>query len=204
MAQRGGAAEALRVMGVDGPNGSNLARAQAKAEIEPPDEAVAEGGLAQGEAPKGAGRVDADDRESDDPVDDGVRTRCGLDAEGHSQARQDAGDSTTANASDAKELERDGDHVTLGHGGESAPLGCKLTQAGLRLFEGWGGPVAFGSAARMRFALGTLSLAALRGLMFPWISPVVHCGELAHDGCSGQRDGPRPSHGMEVRITMSP
>jgi hypothetical protein len=48
-------------MGIDGQNDSYLARAQANAAIDHPDQAVAEGRLAQGQAPKQTSRLNADD-----------------------------------------------------------------------------------------------------------------------------------------------
>ena len=120
------------------------------------------------------------------------------------QERQDAGDSTTAHASAAKERESPVAPGNLGPGGASAPVGCKLTPAGLRLCEGVGGPVALGSAAHMLLTLGTLALAALRGCMLPWLSTGVHGGALAHHGCAGPGDAPRPSPGSEVGIKRRP
>ncbi len=69
------------VMGIQGQHGENLARAQANTDIDYPDEAVAEGGLAQGQASQRTSGLDAHERESDDPVDDGLRTRYALDAQ---------------------------------------------------------------------------------------------------------------------------
>ena len=58
---RGGAGEEMMGMGIDGQNDSYLARAQANAAIDHPDQAVAEGRLAQGQAPKQTSRLNADD-----------------------------------------------------------------------------------------------------------------------------------------------
>ncbi len=79
--QSGRSPQELMVMGVDGQNGSNLARAQANADIDHPDQAVAEGGVGKRQAPQPTSGLNADDRESDEPVDDGLWTRSPLDAE---------------------------------------------------------------------------------------------------------------------------
>ena len=84
------------------------------------------------------------------------------------------------------------------------PPRLQLTQAGLRLFEGLDGPISFGSDARSLFTLVALSLAALRGFVFPLISTVFQFGQLAHHVFSDQPDGPRPYNGLEVGIPMSP
>lgn len=60
------------MMGVQGQHGEYLARAQADADIDHPDQAIRKGGRVQGQAPQCPGRVDADDGESDHPVDDGL------------------------------------------------------------------------------------------------------------------------------------
>jgi len=73
------------------------------------------------------------------------------------------------------------DDVDLGQGGESVQLGLKLTQAGLRLFEGCGDTVGRSLKASVLFALVALSLASLCRFVFPLISTVFHFGALAHD-----------------------
>ena len=80
MAQSGGPGLKLMMMGIQGQHGENLARAQANTDIDHPDEAIGKGGLVQGQAPQGTGRVDAHDGEPDHPIDDGLRTRRLLDA----------------------------------------------------------------------------------------------------------------------------
>ncbi len=77
--QREGARHQLMVMGVYGQHGQNLARAQAYTAIDQPDQAVAQGGLAQRQTLKQAGRLAADDRQARHPIDDGWRARCFLD-----------------------------------------------------------------------------------------------------------------------------
>jgi len=59
------------VMGINGQHGENLARAQANADIDHPNQTVAKGRLAHRQAPKLAGGVKTDDRQSDHPIDDG-------------------------------------------------------------------------------------------------------------------------------------
>ncbi len=200
---RGGSVAEMMVMGIDGHDDSYLARAQANTEIDHPDQAVAEGRLVQGHTPQETSGLQADHGEADDPGDDGVRTRCSLDAKGQRQESEDARDRTKANASDSKELQSQGDHIDLGPGGESVQLGLKETQAGLRLFEGLSGPLSLGSEARILLTLVALSLASLRGLVFPLISTVCHFGQWAHHVSSEQRDGPRPWNGCEVGMKMS-
>ena len=51
-------------MGLEPSNGDNLARAQTNAEIDHPDQAVAEGGLAQGPASQRTSGFEPPDRES--------------------------------------------------------------------------------------------------------------------------------------------
>src|SRR5712692_12114461 len=120
----------MMVMDINGQDGQDFTHAQANTAIDHPDEAVGKGGLAQREAPKGAGRVETHDGEPDDPMDDGLRARLFVDAQGQSQESEDARDRAKANASDEKELESQGDHVDLGHSGESMELGLELTQVG--------------------------------------------------------------------------
>jgi hypothetical protein len=73
--QRRGAWREVVVMGIPGHNGSNLARTQANTDIDHPDEAMATGSSAQGQALQEASGLEADDGESDDPMAEGVRTR---------------------------------------------------------------------------------------------------------------------------------
>jgi len=174
-------------MSIERYNGDNLARAQGNAEIDHPDQAVRKGGLAQREAPKGTGRVDAHDGEPDDPVDNGLWARRFVDAQGQSQEREDARDSPKANACLSKELQSHVDHIDLGHGDEAMQLGLKLTQVGLSLFERLGGPVVLRLEASVLFALVALLLTSLLGFVFPLIPTVFHLRELAHDVCSRPR-----------------
>ena len=71
----------LMVLGVYGQHRQNLARAQAKTAIDQPEQAVAQGGLAQRQALKQAGRLGADHRQARHPIDHGLRTWCVLDAQ---------------------------------------------------------------------------------------------------------------------------
>ena len=96
------------------------------------------------------------------------------------------------------------DHVDLGHGGEAGLVVLELTQAGLSSFESFGGLVALRLEASVLFALVALSRTALLGFVFPLIPAVLHFGQWAHHLSSDQRDGPRPSQGVEVGIKMSP
>src|SRR5712692_3831670 len=194
----------MMVMDINGQDGQDFTCAQANTAIDHPDEAVGKGGLAQREAPKGAGRVETHDGEPEDPIDDGLRARRFVDAQGQSQESEDARDGAKANASVEKKLESQGDHVDLGYGGESMELGLELTQVGLRRLEGGGDSVALRLEASALFALVTLALAALLGFVFPLISTVLHFGELAHHVSSGPLDGLRPCHGVAIGRKMSP
>src|SRR5713101_4676130 len=78
--EREGLWSELMVMGITGQDGHNLARAQANTDVDHPDEAVTKGSLAQGRAPEHTDRFDTDDRESHDPIDDGLRAWRFLDA----------------------------------------------------------------------------------------------------------------------------
>ena len=95
--QSGSYAHELIVMGVEGQNGDNLARTQANAAINHPEQTVTEGG-GQGHAPQLTSCLDAHNRQADDPVDDGLWTRCALDAERGGQQTQDATDGAKADA----------------------------------------------------------------------------------------------------------
>ena len=101
--KRGGTVSKGMVMGIERYNGSNLARTQAEAAIAHPDEAVAEGGVAQGHASQPTGRCDTHDRESHDPVDDAVGTRSLVEAEFGGQETQDPTDGAQADAHLSKE-----------------------------------------------------------------------------------------------------
>jgi len=202
--QRGGAGSVLMVMGIKSQDRQDFPRAQANTAIEHPEEAVGKGGLPQRDAPQGAGRVEAHDGESDDPIDHSLRARRFGDAQGHGQESEDTRDGAKANTSDAKELESHVNHIDLGHGDESMQVGLDLTQAGLRRCEGSGDTVAFRLETSALFALVALALAALRRLVFPLISTVVQCGELAHHVYPGALHGPRPWSGVEVRRKMPP
>jgi len=70
--ERRGPWRAVLVLGLDGQNGSHLARAQAHAASAQPEEAVATGGWTQRQAPAPAGGLETDDREADDPVAHGL------------------------------------------------------------------------------------------------------------------------------------
>ena len=70
----------LMVMGITGQDSQHLARAEANAASNHPDETVTAGGSAQGQAPKQASGIAADHRESRDPIEDRLRTRCLRDA----------------------------------------------------------------------------------------------------------------------------
>src|SRR5712691_5087240 len=88
--QREGARYELMVMGVSGQHSQNLACAQANTDIDQPDQAVAQGGLAQRQALQQAGRLGADHRKARHPIDHGLRTRGFLDAQRPSEETQDA------------------------------------------------------------------------------------------------------------------
>ncbi len=167
-------------MGIDGQNGSNLARAQANADIDHPDEATAKGGLAQRQAPEQAGGLDTDDRKSDDPVDQGLWTRRFLEAQGVGQERQDAGDGAKADVGLQKELQGYPHHIHLGQDGHGLRLALELTPTRLGLFEGLFGLVSLGFDSCELFAQVTILVAALFGFVFPLISTVFDFGELTH------------------------
>ncbi len=193
--EREGPGSALMVMGLTGQDGPHVPRAQAHAASEHPDEAMGKGGLAEGEAPQGAGRWDAHDREPDHPMDDGGRAWCFLDAKHPREETQDARDGTKADVSDEKEWESPGDDVDLRHGGEALQLGLELTQAGLGRFEGCGDPVSLNLDARVLLALVALALASLLRLVFPLISTGLQCGQLAHHLGSGSLLWPEAMEG---------
>jgi hypothetical protein len=79
--QRGGTVAKLLVLGVEGHNGADRAWTQAQAASDPPEEAVGAGGARKGQTPQPARALDAHQRESAAPVDDGLWTRCPREAE---------------------------------------------------------------------------------------------------------------------------
>jgi hypothetical protein len=192
------------MMGIQGQHSDNLARTQPDADINHPDEAVGKGGLIQGQAPQSAGRVDAHDGEPDHPIDDGLRTRCLLDAKRESQQSQDTRDRAKADAGLKKELQGEGDHVDLWAAGESAQPRLQLSHSGLRRVESVGELIALGLDTPLLSSLVTLALAALLGFLFPLSPAVFHFGELAHDASlRGHSNGSRPGSEMQVGLTMS-
>src|SRR2546428_3491227 len=83
--EREGTWSALVVMGITGQDGQNLACAQANTDVDHPDKAVGKGRRAQGQPLKRTDRFDADDAESHDPIDDGLRAGRFLDAKSPSE-----------------------------------------------------------------------------------------------------------------------
>ena len=188
--EREGPWSALMVLRITGPDGHPCTRAQANAAIDPPEEAMGKGGLAEGEAPQGAGRLAAHAREPDPPMEDGVRAWCFLDAKNPREETQDARAGTKADVSAYKEVESQGDAVDLRHGGASLQLGLERPQACVGLFAGCGDPVSLSLDASVLCALVALSVASLRRLVFPLSSTVLHVGTLAHPMGSGALLGP--------------
>ena len=176
--ERRGAGDEVRVRGIERSNGDNLARAQAHAAIDHPDQAVGTGRLAQGQALERTGRCDPDEAESPAPIDDGVRAWRFLDAKSPSQQTQDARDGAKAETRHAKEVQGQEDHVHLGQGDKLLRLALELTQTRLGRFEGCGGAGALSRDANALLALVALSIASLRGLVFPLISTVGDLREL--------------------------
>lgn len=185
--QREGARYALMVRGVYGQHSQHLARAQANTAIDQPEQAVAQGGLAQRHALKQAGRWGADHRQARHPIDHSLRTRCLLDAQRPREETQDACDGTTADARHSKEVEAYQPHLHRGRGDRSVPVGVALTQWGFALLsprlgrlKGLGGAVSLGAEERGLCALVSLSISSWRGWVFPLLSTVCDCGELPH------------------------
>src|SRR5712692_6887928 len=188
--QREGPWREVMGMGLTGQDGQHLARTQAHTEVEPPEKAVGTGCLAQGEALESAGRFDPDDAESPDPIDDGVRARCFLDAKNPRAETQDTRDSAKADTRHAKELQGQEDHLHLGQGDKLLRWVLELTQTRLGRFEGLGGAVALSGEASDLLALGAMLVASLRGFVLPLISTVCDFGALAHHVCSCQPPWP--------------
>ena len=192
------------MMGIQGQHSDNRARAQADAAIDHPDQAIGKGGLLQGQAPHGPGRVDADEGEADHPIDDGLRAGGFLDTQSPSEQSQDARDGAKADAGLQKEVQGQGNDVDLGSGGESVELRLERMHAGLGRLEGVGEPSALGLHPSLLSSLVALPLAALLGLLFPLSPAVFHFGALAHDpSLRGNSNGPRPGSEMQVGLTMS-
>jgi hypothetical protein len=172
------------VMGVKGSHGHHRARAQAKTAIDHPHETVTQGGRAQGEAPQQAGGVDADERESSHPLDDGLRARRFVDAQSEGQETQDARDSAQSDTRSSKEWQGQPDHVHLRPGHPSLPVGLKLAQTRQGRFEGFGGSVSLSTDARELLALVSIAVTSLLGFVFPLSATVCDFGELTHDALS--------------------
>jgi hypothetical protein len=136
--------------------------------------------LAQRGAPQEAGGLETDDRESDDPIDEGLWTRRLLDAQGEGQETQDARDGTKADAGLYKELQGYPNHSNLRQNGHGLRLALDLAQTRLGRFEGVRGTVALGGETSELFAWVSLAVAALLGLVFPLISTVFDFGKLTH------------------------
>ena len=182
--QREGTWSALMVMGVKGSHGHHRARAQAKTAIDHPHETVTQGGRAQGEAPQQAGGVDADERESSHPLDDGLRARRFVDAQSEGQETQDARDSAQSDTRSSQEWQGQPDHVHLRPGHQSLHVGLKLAQTRQGRLEGFGGSVSLSTDARELFALVSIAVTSLLGSVFPLSATVCDCGELTHDALS--------------------
>jgi len=166
------------VMGVNGQDGHNLARAHANTAIDQPEEAVPKGRRTQGHAPQQAGGIAADQRESSHPIDDGLRARCVLDAKRPRQEPQDTSDSAPPDARHSKEVQGQENPVPLGPGDESLRWARELTQTRLGLCEGVGGVGPLGGDARELLALVAIAVASLRGFVLPLLSTVGDFGEL--------------------------
>ena len=171
------------VRGIEGHNSENLARAQAHTALDEPEEAMAEGRLAQGQAAWAARGLDADDGESHDPLDAGVRTRRLGETQGVGQESQDATDGATANAGLSKESERQPHHIDRGQNGHGLRLALTLTQTRLGFFEGLRGLVSLRCDSRQLRAQGTILVAALCGCALPLMSTVCDFRKLTHGVC---------------------
>ena len=204
MMQRGCAGRTLMMMGIEGSHSKHLARTQANADIDHPDEAIGKGSLIEGHAPHGPGRVDADDRQPDHPMEDRLRTRCLADTERQCQQSQDARDRAKADAGLSKELQGHVDHIDLRAGGEAVEPRLELPHASLGRLEGLRDLISLGLDARLLSSLVAFPLAALLGLVFPLIPAVVHFGQLAHDASlRGNSNGTRPWRGGQSGPKMS-
>lgn len=196
MMQRGCAGLTLLMMGLEGSHSTHLARTQAHAAIEHPDEAMGKGSLSEGHAPHGPGRGDADDRQPDHPMDARWRTRGLADTARQCQQSQDARDRAKAEAGLSKELQGPVDHIDLRAGGEAVEPRLERPHASLGRLEGRRDLISLGLEARLLASLLAFPLAALLGLVFPLIPAVVHVGQLAHDASlRGSSHGTRPWRG---------
>lgn len=180
MLESEGAVGALLVPGLDSQDGPYLARAHADTAVDPPEEAVGEGRPGRGQALKRTGGCDAHQAQSCPPMDDGLRTRWCVEAEDGSQETEDTTDGATADARHPKAWQGHVDQVPLGPDDALARVVLKLTQWRPGLFEGSGGLVALGAEARDLVALVALVVAALLGVVFPWLSTVGDVGKLTH------------------------
>jgi len=180
-----------RGMGLTGQDGQHLARAQAHTAVDHPAEAVRTGGRTQGQALEHASRCDAHSGASHDPSDEGLRAGRLLDAKDPREETQDARDGAQAATRHAKAWPGQADHVSLGPGDQRLPWALERTQTRPGRCEGVGGAVALGGDARDLWAWVAIVRAALLGCVFPLMSTVCDCGELAQHACSWQIPWPQ-------------
>ena len=167
-------------MGLERSNGDNLARAQTNAEIDHPDQAVAEGGVAQGSSSQRTSGFEPPDRESAHPVDDGLGTRGFLHTEFGAQESQDATDGAKADAHRSKELQAEPNDIDLRPHGHGLSVVLKLAQAALGRFEVLLGLIMLGFDAGELLAQVTVVIAALLGFGLPLVAAVFELRKLTH------------------------
>jgi len=155
------------VLGSDGHNRSQRARAQATTASAAPAAALAAGRLAQGQAAQAARGLDADAGEAHDPSAEGVRPRRRGETPGVGQESQDAPDGATAKAGLSKEAARPPPPIDRGQDGHGLRLARTLTLARVGFLEGRRGLVARSLDSRQLRAQGTILVAARVGVALP-------------------------------------
>ena len=144
---------------------------------------MAAGRLTPGHAAPAARGVAADDGESQDPREAGVRPRRLGEPQGVGQESQDATDGATAPAGLSQASARPPPHLARGHDGHGRRVALTLTQARVGVCEGLRGLGSRRCASRERLAQGTLLVAALCGVALPLLSTGCDVRQRTHDAC---------------------
>jgi hypothetical protein len=193
---------ALMVTGLKGEDGQHRARAQSDTDINQPEHAVGKRRLAQGGACEHAGRLGTDARESRHPVDERVRAWGFRDAQGQSEETEDTRDGAKADAGHSKQMQGQGEQVTLVSNGTFLTRGPSLTQASPGVFTRLLGVVALLFDPPQRRAQGTIVLGSLRRFVLPLLSALSHCGPWAPYALSCHNTPPPATGDHSGRCTL--
>lgn len=168
------------VLGVNSQDGQDLARPQADADINHPDEPITEGGRDQGSAPQPVRRIAADDSQSCDPIDDRLRTRGFAQARPLSEELEHSRHDTKADPHLSKESQIQPHQIDFVRHDQPVGLGFVALQTLLRLLVGVLGAVALLLDPCKFFAQIAILLGPLRRFPFPLLAAVSEFGLLTH------------------------